>query len=74
LRRYRAPRRGAGGNGQQAAGQLNSCLAAHGFHARILYQPASRFWIFQGIEAGIFIVLAAALIAVAYRLVLARDA
>ena len=51
-----------------------SCLAAHGFHALVIYQPASRFWAFQGIEAGIFLVLAAALIAVAFRLVLARDA
>jgi hypothetical protein len=57
-----------------AAGRLNSCLASHGFHAQILYQPASRFWTFQAIEAGIFIVLAAALVAVAYRTVLARDA
>lgn len=61
-------------NGQQPAGQLNACLASHGFHTQILYQPASRFWAFQGIEAGIFIVLAAALIAMAYRIVLARDA
>lgn len=61
-------------NGQPAAAQLNACLASHGFHTQILYQPASRFWAFQGIEAGIFIVLAAALIAIAYRTVLARDA
>jgi hypothetical protein len=61
------------GYGQQAA-RFNSCLASHGFHTQILYQPASRFWTFQAIEASIFIVLAAALIAVAYRLVLARDA
>jgi hypothetical protein len=58
----------------KAAGQLNSCLASHGFHTQILYQPASRFWVFQGIEAGLFIALAAALVAVAYRMVLARDA
>jgi hypothetical protein len=51
-----------------------SCLAAHGFHVLITYQPAGRFWAFQGIEAGIFLVLAAALIAVTFRLVLARDA
>jgi hypothetical protein len=29
----------------------------------LVYQPASRFWTFQGIEAGIFIALAAALVA-----------
>ena len=42
--------------------------------ALISYQPAGRFWAFQGIEAGILLVLAAALIAVTFRLVLARDA
>jgi hypothetical protein len=51
-----------------------SCMTAHGFHELISYQPAGRFWAFQGIEAGIFLVLAAALIAVTFRLVLARDA
>jgi hypothetical protein len=59
--------------GQQAA-RLNSCLSSHGFHTLITYQPASRFWAMQGIEAGIFIVLAAALIVLAYRVVLTRDA
>jgi hypothetical protein len=58
----------------KATGQLNTCLASHGFHAQILYQPASRFWAFQGIETVIFIALAAALVAAAYRMVLARDA
>jgi hypothetical protein len=51
-----------------------SCMTAHGFHDLITYQPAGWFWAFQGIEAGIFLVLAAALIAVTFRLVLARDA
>jgi hypothetical protein len=32
------------------------------------YQPASRFWLFQGIEAAIFVGLALALFALAYRL------
>jgi hypothetical protein len=51
-----------------------SCLGSHGFRTMITYQPASRFWAFQGIEAGIFIVLAAALVALACRMVLTRDA
>ncbi len=51
-----------------------TCLSVHGFHLLVTYQPASRFWEFQGIEAGIFIVLAAALVAVAYRIVLSKDA
>jgi hypothetical protein len=59
--------------GQQAA-RFNSCLSSHGFHTLITYQPASRFWALQGIEAGIFIALAAAFIVLAYRVVLTRDA
>jgi hypothetical protein len=55
-------------------GQGPSCLSARGFHTVISYQPAGRFWAFQGIEAGLFVVLAAILIAVAWRLVLTRDA
>lgn len=34
------------------------------------YQPAARFWLFQGIEAAIFVVLALVLFALAYRLVM----
>jgi hypothetical protein len=34
------------------------------------YQPSSRFWLFQGIEAAIFVGLALALFALAYRLVM----
>jgi hypothetical protein len=40
----------------------------------LIYQPADRFWIFQGIETGVFVVLAAALVALAYRMVVTRDA
>jgi hypothetical protein len=50
------------------------CLAAHGYHQSVTYQPAGRFWAFQGIEAAIFVALAVVLIAVAHRLVLKRDA
>ncbi len=50
------------------------CMTAHGFHTLISYQPAGRFCALQGIEAGILLVLAAALIAVTFRLVLTRDA
>jgi hypothetical protein len=49
-------------------------VSAHGFHQLITYQPASRFWAFQGIESAVFVVLAAALLALAYKLVLGRDA
>jgi ABC-type transport system involved in multi-copper enzyme maturation permease subunit len=51
-----------------------SCLSAHGYRASISYQPASRYWAFQGIETGIFVALAAVLIAVTVLVVLRRDA
>jgi hypothetical protein len=43
------------------------------FHGFITYQPASRYWAFQGIEFGIFAALAAALIAVTAVVLLRRD-
>jgi hypothetical protein len=52
-----------------------SCLTARGYHGIYLsYQPAGRYWAFQGIETGIFVLLAAALIAVTAIVVLRRDA
>jgi len=38
-----------------------SCLAQHGVFNHAIYHPASRFWLFQGIEAAIFLGLALAL-------------
>ena len=55
-------------------GLLGQCLSSHGFHQLAAYQPAGRFWAFQGIEAGIFVLLAAALIGFAFWWVLGRDA
>jgi len=48
--------------------------ALDAFHAFITYQPASRYWAFQGIETGIFVALAAVLVAVTAVVVLRRDA
>lgn len=42
-----------------------SCLAAKGFRFSTTYQPDSRFWTIQGIEASIFLAAAIALLAVA---------
>ncbi len=50
------------------------CMTAHGYRQYLAYQPASRFWAFQGIETGIFLVLAAALLAVTYWVLRRRDA
>jgi len=55
-------------------GLRGQCLADHGFHQLVTYQPDSRFWAFQGIEAGIFVVLALALVGFAWWWVLKRDA
>jgi hypothetical protein len=38
-----------------------ACLAQHGLFNQAVYHPASRFWLFQGIEAVIFLGLALAL-------------
>jgi len=49
------------------------CLTSHGYHGLISYQPASRYWTFQGIETGIFVFLAAVLIAVTAIVIFRRD-
>jgi ABC-2 family transporter protein len=52
--------RGAGPRGVAA------CLAQHGAaYFRVVYQPAGRFWIFQGIETALLGVLGLALVALA---------
>ncbi len=58
----------------KSVGGFPSCMAAHGYRAVISYQAADRYWAFQGIETGIFVFLAAVLIAVTAIVVLRRDA
>ena len=48
--------------------------ALAGFRSVVTYQPADRYWAFQGIETGVFVLLAAALLAVAAVVLLRRDA
>jgi hypothetical protein len=43
----------------------NKCLSHHNIFSSWIYEPASRFWPLQSIEAGIFFVLSAILIVVA---------
>jgi len=50
------------------------CMAAHGYRGYLAYQPADRFWAFQGIETGIFLVLAAAALGVTFWVLKRRDA
>jgi ABC-type transport system involved in multi-copper enzyme maturation permease subunit len=60
--------------GRGISGVTPSCQQALArFHGFITFQPASRYWAFQGIETGIFLALAAALIAVAAVVLLRRD-
>jgi hypothetical protein len=52
-----------------------SCLqAVSHFREYLTYQPANRYWIFQGIEAGLFLLLAAGLVALTAAVLLRRDA
>ena len=44
------------------------------FRAFVTYQPADRYWAFQGIETGIFVLLAAILLTVTAVVLLRRDA
>ena len=50
-----------------------ACAQAHHIRAYLTYQPAGRYWAFQGIETGIFVLLAAALIAVTFAVLSRRD-
>jgi hypothetical protein len=62
---------------QQVESQISAtlaCMARLGYHSFTTYQPGYRFWPFQFIETGIFVVLAGALIAVTFLVVRRRDA
>jgi hypothetical protein len=61
----------------QSAQQISStlaCLAHLGYRSFTTYQPGYRFWQFQFIETGIFVALAAVLIAVTFFVVRRGDA
>ncbi len=45
---------------------LAACIRHAGIHVVATYQPADRYWLFQTIEAGLFVVLAALLVAGAF--------
>ncbi|HKC27393.1 MAG TPA: hypothetical protein VKB75_05230 [Jatrophihabitans sp.] len=54
--------------------QMSACMQSLGYRFRTTYQPASRYWTFQWIETGIFVGLAAILVAVAVIVLRRRDA
>ncbi len=63
------------GLARPTGGLTSSCRATlTGFRSFVTYQPASRFWPFQGIETGVFVVLAAVLLAVTAVVLVRRDA
>jgi ABC-type transport system involved in multi-copper enzyme maturation permease subunit len=51
-----------------------NCLNSLGYHWEIKYQPGYRYWNFQRIEAGLYVVLSLAAVGATYLLVLKRDA
>jgi hypothetical protein len=62
---------------QQVEGQISAalaCLARLGYRSFTTYQPGYRFWPFQFIETGIFVALAAVLVAVTFAIINRRDA
>jgi hypothetical protein len=54
--------------------QTSACMHGLGYQFRTSYQPANRYWQFQWIETGIFVALAAILVAVAVIALRRRDA
>ena len=85
--RARCPRRRDGWRGHRGPGApapppnagagpiAPSCARALArFHGFVTYQPAGRYWTFQGIETGIFVALAAILLTVTAVVLLRRDA
>jgi len=58
----------------QAAPDPTPCFAAHGYEGFLKYQPANRFWAFQGIETAIFLVVAIALLGITFWVLNRRDA
>jgi hypothetical protein len=70
------PASASGPNGPSGA-TLNAvygCLRQAGYRQFLSYQPISRYWAFQGIETGIYLAVAAALIAITFYAVRRRDA
>jgi len=55
-------------------GRVVACIQSAGFRQFATYQPLSRFWAFQSIEAGLFVALAAALVGAALLVVRRHDA
>ncbi len=46
--------------------RYNRCIIDHGIQDRMVYQPVDRFWLFQGIESGIYLLMTAMLFALTF--------
>jgi hypothetical protein len=64
----------AGGGKGASLTAVFSCMKAHGWRGFATYQPSYRYWPFQGIETGIYVLLAAGLIGVTFLVIRRRDA
>jgi hypothetical protein len=62
------------GSSRAQSNAVASCLQHAGFRSFTTFQPADRFWAFQGIETGIFVAIALVLLAVTYVVITRRDA
>jgi hypothetical protein len=49
---------GVAGSGGPSDAQMQQCVVQQGIHYVATYQPFDRFWLFQGIEAALFVALA----------------
>ncbi|HEX4207754.1 MAG TPA: hypothetical protein VHZ51_26865 [Ktedonobacteraceae bacterium] len=45
---------------------FEQCTASHGFQDKYVFQPANRFWLFQEIESGIYVLMSAILLALTF--------
>lgn len=57
---------GPGGGALPNPSNIDACIRQAGIHVIATYQPADRYWPFQAIEAGLFVLLALALIAATF--------
>ena len=65
---------GPAGPSDATLNAVYGCLQKAGYRQFLSYQPISRYWAFQGIETGIYLAVAAALIAITFYAVRRRDA
>jgi hypothetical protein len=50
------------GPGSKDSSQMQQCIRDNGIHVAATFQPSDRYWLFQGIESALFVVLAIALV------------